>query len=61
MKIIDYKILQAGNRKEDLEQQVLQALAAGWQLQGGVSFGGGPLMQAVVRVAQEPKGQSGSI
>lgn len=57
--VVDYKILR-GN-PDALEQLVVQALKAGWTLQGGVSFGGGSLMQAVVRVPTEPKQNSGSI
>jgi Domain of unknown function (DUF1737) len=53
-KVTDYRILR-GNA-ETLEQLVLQALSAGWSLQGGPSFGAGSYMQAIVRVASERAG-----
>jgi hypothetical protein len=60
MKAIDYKILKA--KADVLERLVAQALSDGWQVQGGVAFaGGGDVCQAIVRIAQEPKAQSGSI
>jgi hypothetical protein len=60
MNVIGYKLLRASS-PEVLEQQVLEALRTGWALQGGVAFGGGTLMQAVVRIAVEPKTQSQTI
>lgn len=48
MKVVGYKILRASNA-DALEQLVMQALAAGWTLQGGVSYGAANYMQAVIR------------
>jgi hypothetical protein len=59
-KAIAYRVLKA---KADIpEHLVVQVLAEGWQVQGGVAFvGGGDVCQAIVRVAQEPKAKSGSV
>lgn len=60
MKVTAYRILTG--RADVVEKLVAQALAEGWQPQGGAAFaGGGQVCQAIVRVAQEPKPQSGSI
>jgi len=56
MKVLGYKILRATNA-DSLEQLVMQALAAGWTLQGGVSYGAANYMQAVIRTETD-KGQS---
>ena len=59
-KAVAYRVLMG--RLDVLEKLVLQALAEGWHVQGGATFaGGGQLCQAIVRMAQEPKPQSGSI
>jgi hypothetical protein len=59
-KAVAYRVLMG--RVDVLERLVAEALAEGWQVQGGATFaGGGQLCQAVVRMAQEPRPQSGSI
>jgi hypothetical protein len=60
MTVVAYKLLRA-TTADVLERLVLEALQAGWVLQGGASYGAANYMQAVVRLAAETKVQRQTI